>query len=179
MRLCLLCLFQEKKQVHDQLHKKQEYVNMPAIRKLNSDIQKIQKCHNNKNYRNTEKVEKISELIRNLKASRGKEYEQFLEKAKKDFNIGITEKWILTQLRLLLISENVDYKMLHIGKRKNDEEKTFVKNKNESKAIENESEQSIEISEQKSILKRKQCNQTRKKITSKVRFNMHPYIKFF
>ena len=75
-------------------------------------------------------------------------YEQFLDRARKDFNIGITEKWILTQLRLLLISENVDYKMLHIGKRKNDEEKTFEKNKNESKARENESEESIEISEQ-------------------------------
>ena len=153
---------------------------MPAIRKLNSDIQKIQKCHNNKNYRNTEKVEKISELIRNLKASRGKEYEQVLQKAREDFSIGINDKWILTHLRLLLVSENVDFKMLHIGKIKDFEEQIFDRKEDESvEKKENKSKPSYEILGQKSILKSKQCKHTRIKMKRKVRFNMQPYIKFF
>ena len=153
---------------------------MSAKKNSNSDIQEIQKCHVNKDKFNLFKVDKISETIRNLKASRGKEYDQVLQKAREDFSIGINDKWILTHLRLLLVSENVDFKMLHIGKINDFEEQIFERKEDESnEKIENKSKPSYEISEQKSILKSKQFKHTRIKIKRKVRFNMQLYIKFF
>ena len=60
-------------------------------------------------------VNEISENIKKIQKSSGEEKKALILKAKKKFQIEINEKWVITKLRLLLVSYKADLKFFQIN----------------------------------------------------------------
>lgn len=84
-------------------------------------------------------VNEISEYIKKIQANSGEEQKSLILKARKKFQLEKNEKWVITKLRMLLISYKADLKFFEI----NPPEKITTKDAESKQCVVNERQSSV------------------------------------